>query len=225
MVPKPPVQPRGTRHDRGLDPHHDRPHRYRRGEGRALAPDHLGFRGLRPLPEADRTADSCGHPRTPRVATRRLGTRSPHRRGLYCRVGVLQSAYEGVAAPFEQAQEEEGLGRVARGIVAAWPLGHNGRPATSPACLPPERCSWPVVTSRVWRYLFPSAAVCRRISLSMPIWVLAVARCWLSKVSAAPPIPMSFSSPRVWPGPRSESCPEKIARTSEGTIPFLHNLT
>src|SRR5215217_2949874 len=72
MVPKPPVQPRGTRHDRRLDSHHDRPHRFRRGESRALAPDHLGFRGLRPLPEADRKADSRGHPRTPRVATRRF---------------------------------------------------------------------------------------------------------------------------------------------------------
>src|SRR5215211_245879 len=110
MVPKLPVQPRGTRHDRRLDSHHDRPHRYRRGVGRALAPDHLGFRRLRPLPEADRTADSRGHPRTPWVATRRLGPRSLHRRGLYRREGVLQSAYEGVAVLFEQGQEEEGLG-------------------------------------------------------------------------------------------------------------------
>src|SRR5215212_4446247 len=112
MVPKPPIQPRGRRHERRLDSHHDRPHRYRRGEGRALAPDHLGFRWLRPLPEADRTADSRSHPRTPEVATRRLGTRSLHRRGLYCRVGVLPSAYEGVAALFEQGQEEEELGSV-----------------------------------------------------------------------------------------------------------------
>src|SRR5215211_4742369 len=161
MVPKPPVQPRGTRHDRRLDPHHDRPHRYRRGEGRALAPDHLGFRGLRPLPEADRTADSRGHPRTPRVATRRLGTRSPHRRGLYCRVGVLQSAYEGVAALFEQGQEEEGTRRVTRGIVAAWPLGHDGQPApllfafhrkdVPSRWLPPECGSDPWWSPRVLR--------------------------------------------------------------------------
>src|SRR5215217_3810281 len=73
MVPQPPSQPRGTRHYGGLDSHHDRPHRHRRGEGRALAPDHLHFRGLRPLPEADPPADSGGHPRTPWVATYRQG--------------------------------------------------------------------------------------------------------------------------------------------------------
>src|SRR5215211_5319064 len=95
----------------------DRPHRYRRGEGRALAPDHLGLRGLRPLPEADRTADSRGHPRTPRVAIRRLGPRSLHRRGLYRRVGVLQAPYEGVAAHFEQGQEVEGLWRNAEVLL------------------------------------------------------------------------------------------------------------
>jgi hypothetical protein len=49
--------------------------------GRALAPDHLGFRGLRPLPEADPPADSGDHPRTPWVATRRLGAPGLHRRG------------------------------------------------------------------------------------------------------------------------------------------------
>jgi hypothetical protein len=51
---------------------------------RALAPDHLGIRGLRPLPEADRMADSGGHPRF-QVATRRLGAPGLHRHGLlYC---------------------------------------------------------------------------------------------------------------------------------------------
>jgi hypothetical protein len=32
-------------------------------------------------------------------------------------VGVLQSAYEGVTALFEQGQEEEGLGRVAEVLL------------------------------------------------------------------------------------------------------------
>src|SRR5215211_6286424 len=104
----------------------DRPHRYRRGEGRALAPDHLGLRGLRPLPEADRTADSRGHPRTPRIATRRLGTRSLHRRSLYRRVGVLQSACEGVAALCEQGQEVEGLGRIAEVLLRVIPCTESG---------------------------------------------------------------------------------------------------
>jgi hypothetical protein len=34
-------------------------------------------------------------------------------------VGVLQSAYEGVAALFEQGQEEEGLGRVAEVLLVS----------------------------------------------------------------------------------------------------------
>jgi deazaflavin-dependent oxidoreductase (nitroreductase family) len=36
----------------------------RRGEGRALALDHRGFRGLHLLPGADRTSAPGGHPRT-----------------------------------------------------------------------------------------------------------------------------------------------------------------
>src|SRR5215213_6525371 len=67
MVPQPPSQPRGTRHGCRLDSHHDRPHRHRRGEGRALAPDHLDSWRIRPLPGAHREADSGGHPR-PQVA-------------------------------------------------------------------------------------------------------------------------------------------------------------
>jgi hypothetical protein len=46
-----------------------------------------------------------------------LGTRSLHRRGLYRRVGILHAAYEGVAALFEQGQEEEGLGRIAEVLL------------------------------------------------------------------------------------------------------------
>jgi deazaflavin-dependent oxidoreductase (nitroreductase family) len=52
-------------------------------EERTLASDHLGFRGLRPLPGADRTADSGDHPRTQdssagagRVSENRASTRS-----------------------------------------------------------------------------------------------------------------------------------------------------
>src|SRR3712207_1755475 len=77
MVPQPPGQPRGTRHDRRLHSYHDRPHRDRAGEGQALAPDHLGFRGLRPLPKSDRTADSRGHSRTPPILMSRATRRSP----------------------------------------------------------------------------------------------------------------------------------------------------
>jgi hypothetical protein len=75
--------------------------------------------------------------------------------------GVLQSAYEGVAALFEQGQEEERTGRVARGIVAAWPLGHDGQPApllfafhrkdVPSRWLPPEYGSYPWWSPRVPR--------------------------------------------------------------------------